>query len=1070
MSEPNLSELGVNAQSIEAVEDVILASAEVQARTAEAQELESNIEKLDQQLQTLRTEEAVLLKSSFSTQKNRRLNSIQGKIRVLEGKKRKLFEASEARQEIVKKTNAVQSAIADDERKPGETQLDFLVRTGRVTPFQDQFSYKGKTTVSSGVIRRRVKVSLQEAHQSDGEDDFSVETGNGSSAKSQRASHTQKYSSEQWKRSKANAPDEEDEYCPNESEEEPSSSEDDSWSIDVDKPAKKKRKVSIEDIVDFADEEREDKKSEDSVQGLKEGDDWVMADEEEVELEGGLRMPCSIYDKLFDYQKTGVQWLWELHAQGTGGILGDEMGLGKTIQIVAFLAALNYSGQLPGSVLIMAPTTVMRQWLREFRAWWPRFRVRILHHSYEPQTQRNKKKRRVYSKYNPEVIVSDVVNDANGVLITSYEQVRKNHGMLVDRFDYVIADEGHKMKSPDAEVTIACKRFDTPHRIILSGSPLQNHLKELWSLFDFVFPGKLGTLPIFQEQFVVPITMGGYATASKSQVHTAYKCSLMLRDLISPFLLRRLKKDVAKQLPEKNEQILFVRLTAEQREKYKKFLKSRFVRQVLQGKLNLLYAITALRKVCNHCDIPLFHNDHDADISRGIVVLEKAGHKRKKTAKGRVFHTVEEREERPVDYGNWKRSGKLIVLNRVLEAWQSAKSRVLIFSQTRTMLDILESFVKERNYTYQRMDGETPIGSRMDLIDNFNNNETVFIFLLTTRVGGLGVNLTGADRVVLYDPDWNPSIDLQARERAWRVGQTKPVTIYRFITTGTIEEKIYHRQIYKQFMTNKVLSDPRQRRFFKPKDIKDLFTLVEDDENGTETGDIFSGTNAKEVKASKANNFSKANDLREVAEVNTGEAEASGTNAPEDGNAKLLNSLLENLADGQLSSTMNHDAILNAGNEGKDVSVIEYEANKIAREAMEELKRSARRRRRTGIGVPTWTGKSGLAGYVNRPSRNGQSRASALLSKIAQREGGAAMNPGATDSKPSALLLDLVEFFKGRGRQCSSAEVVESFKSRVQNSAESLQQFKSLLKQIATLVKGAGPNGSSVWRLNNNFD
>lgn len=466
------------------------------------------------------------------------------------------------------------------------------------------------------------------------------------------------------------------------------------------------------------------------------------------------------------------------------------MGLGKTVQIVAFLAALNYSSKLEGSVLILAPTTVMRQWQREFRKWWPRFRVRILHHSEgNGKPLKGKVRRKTTTKFNPRLVIEDVVTQNHGVLITNYEQVRKNPDLFVERFSYVIADEGHKMKSPDAEVTLACKKFNTAHRIIVSGSPLQNHLKELWSLFDFVYPGKLGTLPVFHAQFVVPITVGGYSTANKVQVHTAYKCSLMLRDVISPYLLRRLKKDVAKQLPEKNEQILFVKLTPEQREKYKKFLASRFVRQVLHGSLNLLYGITALRKICNHCDIPLHANDTDKCLYGSIHS------KPKPMSKIALLPHEREDEEKLEDYGNWKRSGKMIVLDRVLTAWKKAGNRVLVFSQTTSMLDILEKYVQGKGYTYQRMDGGTPVGSRMDLIDRFNFDESVFVFLLTTRVGGLGVNLTGADRVVLYDPDWNPSTDLQARERAWRIGQKRPVTIYRLVSTGTIEEKIYHRQV-----------------------------------------------------------------------------------------------------------------------------------------------------------------------------------------------------------------------------------------------------------------------------------
>lgn len=161
------------------------------------------------------------------------------------------------------------------------------------------------------------------------------------------------------------------------------------------------------------------------------------------------------------------------------------------------------------------------------------------------------------------------------------------------------------------------------------------------------------------------------------------------------------------------------------------------------------------------------------------------------------------------------------------------------------MLDILESFVREQNYSYLRLDGTTNIGSRQPMIEKYNNSPEIFIFLLTTRVGGLGVNLTGANRVIIYDPDWNPSTDTQARERAWRIGQQKDVTIYRLLTSGTIEEKIYHRQIFKQYLTNRVLKDPKQRRFFKSNDLYELFTLKDTDNQCTETEAIFAGTGSE---------------------------------------------------------------------------------------------------------------------------------------------------------------------------------------------------------------------------------
>uniref|UniRef100_S4RUA7 Excision repair cross-complementation group 6 n=1 Tax=Petromyzon marinus TaxID=7757 RepID=S4RUA7_PETMA len=332
-------------------------------------------------------------------------------------------------------------------------------------------------------------------------------------------------------------------------------------------------------------------------------------------------------------------------------------------------------------------------------------------------------------------------------------------------------------------VALFLAQFRTPHRIILSGSPVQNNLKELWSLFDFVFPGKLGTLPVFMEQFSVPITQGGYSNASDVQVQTAYKCACVLRDTIKPFLLRRMKADVKVNLalPDKNEQVFT--------------------------------ALITLRKICNHPDL----------LTGGL--------------------NAEDDELAPSGFGYWRRSGKLLVVEALLRMWRRQGHRVLLFTQSRQMLDILEKFVQGEGYSYMKMDGTTSIATRQPLIDKFNKDESMFMFLLTTHVGGIGVNLTGANRVIIFDPDWNPSTDTQARERAWRIGQLRQVTIYRLVSAGTIEEKIYHRQIFKQFLTNRVLKDPRQQRFFKANDLFELFALTDPDSSqGTETSALFAGT------------------------------------------------------------------------------------------------------------------------------------------------------------------------------------------------------------------------------------
>ncbi|XP_063565824.1 DNA excision repair protein ERCC-6 isoform X2 [Gorilla gorilla gorilla] len=459
-----------------------------------------------------------------------------------------------------------------------------------------------------------------------------------------------------------------------------------------------------------------------------------------------------------------------------------------------------------GPTVIVCPTTVMHQWVKEFHTWWPPFRVAILH---ETGSYTHKK----------EKLIRDVAH-CHGILITSYSYIRLMQDDI-SRYDwhYVILDEGHKIRNPNAAVTLACKQFRTPHRIILSGSPMQNNLRELWSLFDFIFPGKLGTLPVFMEQFSVPITMGGYSNASPVQVKTAYKCACVLRDTINPYLLRRMKSDVkmSLSLPDKNEQVLFCRLTDEQHKVYQNFVDSKEVYRILNGEMQIFSGLIALRKICNHPDL----------FSGGP-----------KNLKGLPDDELEEDQ-----FGYWKRSGKMIVVESLLKIWHKQGQRVLLFSQSRQMLDILEVFLRAQKYSYLKMDGTTTIASRQPLITRYNEDTSIFVFLLTTRVGGLGVNLTGANRVVIYDPDWNPSTDTQARERAWRIGQKKQVTVYRLLTAGTIEEKIYHRQIFKQFLTNRVLKDPKQRRFFKSNDLYELFTLTSPDASqSTETSAIFAGT------------------------------------------------------------------------------------------------------------------------------------------------------------------------------------------------------------------------------------
>uniref|UniRef100_A0A061RWX5 DNA excision repair protein ERCC-6 n=2 Tax=Tetraselmis sp. GSL018 TaxID=582737 RepID=A0A061RWX5_9CHLO len=786
---------------------------------------------------------------------------------------------------------------------------------------------------------------------------------------------------------------------------------------------------------------------------------------EDVEFDGGYKIPGTVWERLFEYQKTGVKWLWELHTQKAGGIIGDEMGLGKTIQVIAFLAGLHRSGKL-GPSLVVAPATVLRQWLLEFRAWYPLFRVIILHDSMKhPLGARGTK----------EELLDKVLATPSGVVITTYEGLRLNRQLLLPvAWSYVVLDEGHKIRNPDAEVTLVCKQVATVHRIIMSGSPIQNRLQELWSLFDFVFPGKLGTLPVFHTQFAVPITIGGYTNASALQVSTAYQCAVTLRDLISPYLLRRRKDDVQAQLPSRKEQVLFCSLTPEQRDAYRSYLASKDVEEILSGSRHVLQGIDILRKICNHPDLV-----------------------------DRAF------KQNASDYGCAESSGKLTVTHKVLAHWHAQGHKVLLFTQTQQMLDILESLAEREGYRYHRMDGSTSIGVRTRLINDFNRNASVFLFLLTTKVGGLGVNLTGANRVLLYDPDWNPSNDMQARERAWRIGQKRDVTIYRLITTGTIEEKVYHRQIYKQFLTNKVLSDPKQKRYFTAKHIRDLFTLEEAASSRTETERIFEGLRrgddpledslplgrrgAGGGTTGRAAEDALGRPLNPSGSSTSLDPERSADGGPETGGTSedvADNKILKDLMEGSgLRSALDHIKI--EGATEQDKTVIEQEASRVAEQAARALRESRLDLQRSGrdVSAPTWTGRNGSVGAPRfGASRSSSGRigifgnhgttapsSSAVLARIRSRQQGESERDQTRTQRQSddficdvddaqQLLSRIISFMESSGGRVKGTALVAAFQDGLP--VEKMPLFRQLLKQVAILQRR---RDDSYWLLKSQY-
>lgn len=670
------------------------------------------------------------------------------------------------------------------------------------------------------------------------------------------------------------------------------------------------------------------------------------------------------------------------------------MGLGKTVEMIAFLNGLWYTKRIKNPILILCPATVIHQWLREFHIWAPSFRIFIYHGSIKS----NKSQSVMLSAILKKCLAYAKASDDNvSVLLTTYDTVRINSGFILPiPWEYVVLDEGHKIRNPNATITTVCKQFNTFHRIILSGSPIQNNLIELWSLFDFIFPGRLGTLPMFESQFSIPILRGGFKNASIIEVRASYKCATILKGIIDPYLLRRTKGEVKINLPGKNEQVLFCQLTVRQKERYQAFLRSKDAQMVYTGKKNLLSGVDILRKICNYCDL--------AD---GV--------------------------ENCIDNNFIEKSSKLRVINHILPAWKEGGHRVLIFTQTRQMLDIMERFIKSLGFEYRRMDGTTPVSKRVTLIDEYNTNREIFVFLLTTKVGGLGVNLTSADRVILFDPDWNPMTDVQARERAYRIGQTREISVYRLITSGTIEEKIYHRQIFKQLLSDKVLKDPKlSRSLFSTSELKDLFRL--DDRN--HTSELYT----EQVLREEDVNLNSDDEYRNEKSTDNDDW------------------LLKGLMGDDLHSKIKHDQILDvAGSEQykRPMDMIsEQEAEKLAKLSIQRLKESRESISNMPISTPTFTGKS-------PPKRFGKNKTSPSKPGTSSED----IKQSLQNSSPSkkwqsdSALEKLHQFMISHNNCVTSKQIVEYFKEKIPK--EQLTLFRRLLKEVASFDED-----SKVWKLN----
>ncbi|KAI1144198.1 SNF2 family N-terminal domain-containing protein [Hypoxylon sp. FL0543] len=844
-------------------------------------------------------------------------------------------------------------------------------------------------------------------------------------------------------------------------------------------------RARLADWIDRRSRARQRKRQERRDEGQDEADsgdedEWLKPSPDHADhvFDNGLKIPGDIYPALFDYQKTGVRWLSELYHQQAGGIVGDEMGLGKTIQLISFIATLHHSKKLDKPVIIVAPATVLKQWVNEFHRWWPPLRVSILHSSGSGMLNiraegRIEDEDELYDEANEgkvnkaaKKIVDRVVQHGH-VLVTTYAGLQTYGRLLTPvEWGYAVLDEGHKIRNPNSAVTIYCKELRTRNRIILSGTPMQNNLIELWSLFDFIFPMRLGTLVDFRSQFEIPIRLGGYANANNLQIMTAQKCAEILKDTISPFLLQRLKVDVAADLPKKTERVLFCRLTRLQRDAYEFFLGSKEMEAILSGMRNSLYGIDLLRKICNHPDLM------DPSLKK------KEGYK----------------------WGMTQKSGKMVVLEALLREWKKFGHKTLLFSQGVQMLDILEASVKRLgNINYLRMDGGTPIKDRQNLVDQFNNTPEIDLFLLTTKVGGLGVNLTGANRVVIFDPDWNPSTDVQARERAWRLGQKKEVTVYRLMMAGTIEEKMYHRQIFKQFLSNKVLKDPKQTTTFQLQDLHDLFKLESSENEVTQTGKLFKGSEVKFKEKSTKEGISDSSQNGAKPE----EAERAGRVAEKTGGDIDIHAIggvasLEDYADESeqkaegkdedrimeglfsrsgIHSALEHDKIVNGKKQTQaNPRLLQQDANRAAAEAAASLRRAGAQAGSVPIGTVTWTGQVGhTGGPANIRRGRGGPGSAGILAGLADRQGLNSPGGSSTLGTPASPLPSstnlgtkdfekmIPEFITRHGGRVPTKSLVDHFNPYCITKKQSTQ-FKIALERVAQMEK-AGSTMRGIWAL-----
>ncbi|RGB34090.1 SNF2 family N-terminal domain-containing protein [Rhizophagus diaphanus] len=563
---------------------------------------------------------------------------------------------------------------------------------------------------------------------------------------------------------------------------------------------------------------------------------------------------------LRDYQLTGVEWLVSLYDNGLNGILADEMGLGKTLQTIAFFAYL-WERQIYGPFLIVAPLSTLANWVSEFHRFTPTIPV-VLYHG-TPEQRSHIRTRRLKK-----------LDHTFPVIVTSYEIVMNDRKYLQKfAWKYIVVDEGHRIKNLNCKLIRELKSYQSANRLLLTGTPLQNNLAELWSLLNFLLPDIFDDLDSFQDWFDFSMLheQGGesriLANEQSDEVITN------LHKILKPFLLRRIKSDVENSLPKKKEYLLYAPLTRQQKELYDAIV-ARNIRPFLLAK-KIGEVESEMGNMDNYDDSESTVLSSEEEESNSDSIQDRKKNLRKGTRKfyeelsdEEFFESLEKEEpsliideteaakkaanaakelktmkavktingmklqnvvmqlrkicnhpylfDWPIDPEVPDQhliseeliasAGKMMLLEKLLQALFERDHKVLIFSQFTTMLDIIEEWATTfKGWNICRIDGCVSQDNRRQQIQDFNTNPEIKLFILSTRAGGLGINLTAADTVIIYDSDWNPQMDLQAQDRVHRIGQTKPVIIYRLVTANTVENKIIERATAKRKLEKLVI-------------------------------------------------------------------------------------------------------------------------------------------------------------------------------------------------------------------------------------------------------------------------